>query len=97
VNRLKKDNPKLHTYLGDKFRRASKRDKERLIKRHIEKLYKLGDEAADKAVMVRLGTTLINMVELSGANIIEVKKIIQAHNKTVNVIALTKEAQRYYH
>jgi DNA-directed RNA polymerase len=93
VNRLKKDNPKLHTYLGDKFRRANKRDKQRLIKKHIQKLYQLGEEVEDKAVMVRLGTTLINLVELSGANIIEVKKIIQGHNKTVNVIALTNEAQ----
>lgn len=93
LNRLKKENPKLHTYLGDKFRRASKRDKQRLIKKHIEKLYKLGEEADDRALMVRLGTTLINLVELSGANIIEVKKITQAHNKTVNVIALTTQAQ----
>lgn len=92
VNRLKEDNPKLHTYLGDKFRRASKRDKQRLIKKHIEKMYRLGEEVEDKAIMVRLGTTLINLVELSGANIIEVKKIIKAHNKTVNVIALTDQA-----
>jgi len=93
VNRLKKDNPKLHTYLGDKFKRANKRDKQRLIKKHIQKLYTLGEEVEDKAIMVRLGTTLINLVELSGANIIEVKKIIKGHNKTVNVIALTEEAQ----
>lgn len=94
VNRLKKENPKLHTYLGDKFKRASKRDKQRLIKKHIEKLYKLGEAPEDKGLMVRLGTTLINLVELSGANIIEVKKIIKAHNKTVNVIALTEDAQQ---
>jgi DNA-directed RNA polymerase len=93
VNRLKKDNPKLHTYLGDKFRRASKTDKQRLIKKHIQKLYNLGEELEDKALMVRLGTTLINLVELSGANIIEVKKIMKGHNKTVNVITLTDDAQ----
>lgn len=92
MNRLKADNPKLHTYLGDKFRRASKRDKQRLIKKHIDKLYRLGEEADDRALMVRLGTTLINLVELSGANIIEVKKVVQAHNKTVNIISLTPEA-----
>lgn len=94
VNRLKADNPKLHTYLGDKFRRASKRDKQRLIQKHIQKLYDLGEEVEDRAVMVRLGTTLINLVELSGANIIEVKKIMKGHNKTVNVIALTEDAQK---
>ena len=93
VNRLKQDNPKLHTYLGDKFRRASKTDKSRLIKKHIEKLYKLGDAEDDKALMVRLGTTLIRIVELSGANIIEVKKIVKPQNKTVNVISLTEQAQ----
>ena len=93
VNRLKKENPKLHTYLGDKFRRASKRDKQKLIKQHIDKLYKLGEEAEDKAVMVRLGTTLINLVELSGANIVRVSKIQQGYNRTVNVLSLTEEAQ----
>ena len=75
VERLQRDNPKLHTYLGGKFRRASKLRKRQLIRKHIEQLYTLGqNEVEDRPIMTRLGTTLINVLELSGANIIEVYK-----------------------
>ena len=93
VNRLKSDNPKLHTYLGDKFRRANKKQKRRLINKHINKLYSLGDVAEDRAKMVRLGTLLIQLVELSGANIVEVKKVVKDNsNHSVNILTLTDDA-----
>ena len=92
LNKLTTDNPKLHSYLGSRFRRASKRHKKSLIKRNIEGLYKLGSEGDGKALMVRLGTRLIQLVELSGSNIIEVRKVLKAGTPhTKNVLSLTDE------
>lgn len=94
--KLQRDNPKLHTYLGERFRKASKKDKRKLIKKHIEKLYKLGDTWEDKSLMVQLGTTLINILELSGANIVEVVKervTVKGTNRYRNNIILTQDAQ----
>jgi DNA-directed RNA polymerase len=95
MNKLKRDNPKLHTYLGDKFRRASKRGKRLLLKKHIDKLYKLGDSAEDKATMTSLGSTLINILELSGANIIEVVRQRKDNsNRFITRLKLSEEAEQ---
>jgi DNA-directed RNA polymerase len=96
VNKLERDNPKLHTYLGAEFRRASKKQKRTLIKKHIDKLYRLGeDEKEDNPIMTQLGTTLINILELSGSNIIKVVKTSTNRKGKVvpkNVVTLTEEA-----
>jgi DNA-directed RNA polymerase len=93
-NKLKSDNPKLHTYLGQKFRRANKRKKKELLDKHIKNLYTLGKYDDDNKLMLRLGTTLINLLELSGANIIEVRKELVSHNKTQYLVRLTEEASK---
>jgi len=91
-NKLKEDNPKLHTYLGQRFRRASKRKKKELLETHVKDLYNLGKYDSDTKLMLRLGTTLINLLELSGANIIEVRKEIVGHNKSQYLVRLTNQA-----
>ena len=93
--RLKSDNPKLHTYLGDKFRKAGRIKKRKLIKKHIDEMYTFGEYEGDKALMVRLGTTLINILELSGANIIRVaKERVDYKGKSVykNTVCITEDA-----
>jgi DNA-directed RNA polymerase len=94
-NKLKADNPKLHTYLGTQFRKANRRQKRVLIQKHIKKLYRLGAEVEDKSLMIRLGTTLIDVLEKSGANIIRVgktSKVKSGVSTYVNTIHLTEEA-----
>ena len=95
VNKLKADNPKLHTYLGYQFRKANRRQKRLLIDKHIKKLYKLGSEVEDKSLIIRLGTALIDVLEKSGANIIKVartSKIKSGVSTYVKTIHLTDDA-----
>ena len=91
-NKLEVDNPKLHTYLGSRFRKASKYQREKLVKKHIEDLYKLGDTKEDKALMLRIGSRLISMLENSGANVIEIFTLRHGKNKTANAVRFTEEA-----
>lgn len=90
-NRLKKDNPKLHAYLGEEYRRASARRKEALIEKHINSLYdtdKVDNEISD----LKAGAHLLEVVLASGMNLIVKKKSKQAKGKTAYFLSFTKEA-----
>lgn len=92
--KLKEDSPKLHTYLGYEFRRATKRKKTELIKKNIKSLY---DEysPAEAALRLQVGTLLINILELSGANIIQTNKIVASRRplRVTHSVSFTAEAQ----
>jgi len=68
-NRLEKDNPKLHSYLGSEYKRASAARKEMLVAKHIKRLYDLEDEGND-INDVKAGAQLLEIVLLSGLDII---------------------------
>lgn len=65
VNRLKRDNPKLHTYLGKEFRRASKHRKEYLIDKHLAYLDDMEYSGDGKSELIRAGSELLDVVFLS--------------------------------
>ena len=91
-DRLKADNPKLHSYLGKEYRKAGRARKRQLIKKHIEAL-KYDNLLANKAGEVtRLGTTLLHILIKSGANIVEIHNKHMRGKKAMKVVALSKEA-----
>ena len=92
-NKIKEDNPKLHTYLGYEFRRASKRKKKELVEKNIRSLY---DEYAvpEAALKLQVGSLLINLLELSGANIIDINLVVTniKPRQTKYMLGFTAEA-----
>lgn len=93
---LKKNNPKLHTYLGTEYKRASRARKTALIAKHIKSLYKIDFEGNENALSVRIGTFLIDLLIKSGANIIAVerKKATYYNNyKRKYIVRLTRDAE----
>jgi len=93
-NRLKKDNPKLLSYLGQEYKRASKKRKDKIVSKHINKLYKIDfdNNLSDASLGLKVGITLIDLFINSGANIIvKYRKII--HSKTQYFLKLTDEAE----
>lgn len=96
-DRLKKDNPKLLSYLGQEYKKANKRRKEELVSKHIDKLYKIDFDTnvGDKAIATKVGSTLIDLFIKSGANIIELKEERKRSGrsyKTYYKAVMTKEA-----
>lgn len=73
INKLKKDNPKLHTYLGSEFRRASRQRKEYLISRHLEYMEDITKTPEGQAEIVKAGTEILDIILLS-TNIFEKTK-----------------------
>jgi len=71
INKLKKDNPKLHTYLGSEFRRASKKRKEYLVEKHLEYMGDITYTSEGQADILKAGGELINLVLLSGSDMFE--------------------------
>lgn len=71
INKLKKDNPKLHTYLGSEFRRASKKRKEYLIDKHLEYMGDITYTSEGQADILKAGVELINLVLLSGSDMFD--------------------------
>lgn len=69
--KIKENNPKLHSYLGYEFKRATKRKKKELIEKNIKSLYDVYS-VPEEAIKLQVGTTLIELLELSGANLIEI-------------------------
>lgn len=92
-NRLKEDNPKLLSYLGQEYKRASRRRKEQLIKKHIDKLYKIDFESnmSDRKLAILTGATIVDLFIKSGANIVE-KKTLNKSYKTIDKLYMTKAA-----
>ena len=92
---LKRDNPKLHTYLGYEFKRASKKRKRELIEHNIKSF--MEPTKSNEALALKAGTVLIQCVELSGANILEVKMILtptrSGPRHRQKVLRLTDEAK----
>lgn len=95
LTNLKRENPKLHSYLGSEFRRASARRKEDLIARHIEGLTFSNETHLHKSEKIRIGTTLIDLFIASGSNIVELHKHRGSSSrgvKSIYTILLTEEA-----
>lgn len=92
--RLKIDSPKLHTYLGYEFRRATKRKRIELVKRNIKSLYN-EYSPPEAALRLQVGTLLINLLELSGANIIKTTRTVISNTplRTSFMVSFTEEAQ----
>ncbi len=65
-------NPKLISYLGSEYRRASARRKKDLIEKHLSEFEDKGN-AKTKAEDIRACSTLIDLVLHSGVNLIEKK------------------------
>lgn len=92
--RLKKDNPKLHSYLGREFKRASVARREELVEKHIKDLINLDFAGADNALAVRVGSILIDLLVKSGANIVEVYRDMGSTlSNRKYLIRFTPEAQ----
>lgn len=70
-NNITEHNPKFIAYLGNEFKRANKRRKEFLIKKHIEDLKDFDSYSKDKKIATRIGALLIDILINSGANIVE--------------------------
>ena len=92
-NKIKEDNPKLHTYLGYEFKRASKKKRQELIDKNIKSMYD-NFSVPDAGMKLQVGSLLINILENSGANIINTTNTIISRNplKTSLMFGLTDEA-----
>ena len=95
---LKETNPKLYSYLGYEFRRASNKRKKMLIKKHLKSLddpYNFSNTAID----LKAGTTLIDLVIKSGSGLFELITTTKEKKRTnkplhnIKVLVLTKEAK----
>jgi len=94
-HRLKEDNPKLHSYLGTEYKKASTRRKTELVKKHIKKLYSIDFKGniSDKAMAVKIGTILIDLLIASGANLIW-RDTITTGKHTSYALKFTADAQK---
>jgi len=90
-SRVKEDNPKLHSYLGYEFSRANGRRRKELIKKNLQSLSSTYD-VDNTALMIRVTTTLVDLLVKSGANIITVTKGFSKGHINTNVLHLTPEA-----
>ena len=93
-NKLREDNPKLHTYLGSEYRRASGRRKKLLIDKHLKFIEMDNSEPIKLATMVRLGATLIDLVLLTNTDVFE-KYAENMFAKTKGVRKGVKYRMRY--
>ena len=91
--KIKTNNPKLYSYLGYEFKRATKRKRKELIDKNIKSLY---DEYSqpESALKLQVGSMLIRLLELSGANIITIDKRVITYSpyKTGFTISFSPEA-----
>lgn len=69
VEMVKANNPKLYQYIHHVFKGASAERLGTILKDHATDMY---DLTYDNGVLVRIGAELIKMLELSGANLIEI-------------------------
>ena len=89
---LTESNPKFINYLGTEFKRASKKRKRQLIDIHIKHLKDFTYTAIDTRAMTRIGATLIDLLVKSGANVVDVYRVVK-NGKTQYMVKFTKEAQ----
>ncbi len=71
---LKESNPKLYSYLGYEFRRASKKRKHMLVRKHLKSLadpFNFDNTATD----LKAGSVLLKCVLQSGSNLFEIRNI----------------------
>jgi DNA-directed RNA polymerase len=89
---VEKSNPKLIAYLGNEYRRASYRRKTELISKHIED-FKEGVKPNVKKTYLKAGSALIDVVLLSGIDLIERKNILTGKfsRHTTNAICFTEQ------
>ena len=90
-NRLKKDNPKLHSYLGSEYKRASAKRREHLVEKHIKSLYAAEDDI-NNMNDIKAGAQLIDIVLQSGIDIIQQTKSRNGKDKAALYISFTQEA-----
>lgn len=81
-DRLKKDNPKLHAYLGHEYRRASSKRKEELITKHITSVYAIENNEGADVQDVRIGTTLVHLLTKSGIDFLSLSLVHQKKSKS---------------
>jgi len=86
------DNPKFISYLGTEFKRASKSRKDVLIAKHLKDLKDFDVYNKDTKIATRIGAMLLDVLEKSGANIIEKFTIIDGV-RTIYHYRLTQEAK----
>ncbi len=89
--KIKEDNPKLHAYLGYEFSRANSIRRRELIRKNLQSLASTYD-VDNTALMIRVTTTLIELLENSGANIITVTKGFSKGHANTNILQLTPQA-----
>ena len=91
--KIKVNNPKLHSYLGYEFKRATKRKKRELIDKNIKSLYE-EYSPPEAALRLQVGTTLIELLQLSGADIVDVELVVTCKKprKTVYLLSFTDSA-----
>jgi DNA-directed RNA polymerase len=94
-NKLKEDSPKLHSYLGTVFRKASRKRKALLLEKHIKHLKEIDFISTGEASGVRIGSILLSLFIDSGANIVFIKEDILRKRKkgTTYQVSMTPEAQ----
>lgn len=95
LDKLQANNPKLHTYLGTAFRKASKKRKEMLLEKHLEFLKDPDLESKMDSTYTRIGSTLLSLFAESGSNIIQIdkEKYKGRRSKPGYKVSLTSEAQ----
>lgn len=87
---LKDNNPKLFSYLHYVFKGATRERMAEIVLNHSEDLY---TSELDNQMVVAIGTKLLELLELSGANLIQIGKSNTFSSKgSTNVVSLTKEA-----
>lgn len=89
---LVETNPKFIAYLGKEFRRATRKRKDALIKKHIEDLELFDINGKDKPLAAKAGALLINVLKDSGVNLITIETE-RVDKTTKTVVRITDEAK----
>lgn len=86
------NDPKLISYLGHEFKRASKKRKRYLLDKHMRE-FREGIEDMNRAEDIRAGTTLIDILIKSGADLVETKRMMDNYrrNKVSLYLVFTRE------
>ena len=92
---IKTQEPKLYSYLGYEFRRASKARKRKIFAERT-KDFREKNNPKVQGDIIQLGVMLLNAVVNSGANIFEIKTIVKheyrSNAKKHKMITLTKDS-----
>jgi len=92
--RLREEHPRLRSYLGIKYHRASTTRKRELIEENIKEMLSETPSALHIGLEVRAGTTIIELVMLSGINMVEITNTYDYKSgKRSKRISITKDTQ----